>query len=242
MGRDGNYHGGSKPASAHIAAGAIRRGVLSSVELLEACLARIAAREGRSARGVISPATPRSGRRVKRTSGADRASCSGRCMDSPSASRMSSTPPTCLRNMAARACAAAVPTRDADAVARLRQAGAVIIGKTVTSEFGMYAPTSCRNPHDATARPACPRPAPPRRWRISWCRSHSARSILPRHCCRRRSAARSATSRVPASPAWAARISWCRGSPMSDFWRVPSRTSRCSPRSFRRTGNAAGCI
>ena len=28
--------------------------------------------------------------------------------------------------------------------------GAIIIGKTVTSEFGMYAATSCRNPHDAS--------------------------------------------------------------------------------------------
>ena len=40
------------------------------------------------------------------------------------------------------------PERDADAVAALRAAGAIVIGKTVTSEFGMYAPTSCRNPHD----------------------------------------------------------------------------------------------
>ena len=38
------------------------------------------------------------------------------------------------------------PEEDADAVDCLRAAGAIIIGKTVTSEFGMYAATSCRQP------------------------------------------------------------------------------------------------
>lgn len=45
------------------------------------------------------------------------------------------------------------PATDADAVGLLRAAGAVIIGKTVTSEFGMYALPSCRNPHDAGRSP-----------------------------------------------------------------------------------------
>src|SRR6201999_1714405 len=40
------------------------------------------------------------------------------------------------------------PDEDAEAVNRLREAGALVIGKTVTSEFGMYAATSCRNPYD----------------------------------------------------------------------------------------------
>jgi Asp-tRNA(Asn)/Glu-tRNA(Gln) amidotransferase A subunit family amidase len=42
------------------------------------------------------------------------------------------------------------PGQDADAVAALRGAGGIIIGKTVTSEFGMYVATSCRNPHDVS--------------------------------------------------------------------------------------------
>jgi Asp-tRNA(Asn)/Glu-tRNA(Gln) amidotransferase A subunit family amidase len=45
------------------------------------------------------------------------------------------------------------PTSDADAVARLRAAGAIIMGKTVTSEFGMYAHSSCRNPRDERRSP-----------------------------------------------------------------------------------------
>ena len=40
------------------------------------------------------------------------------------------------------------PAHDATAVARLRQAGAVIMGKTVTTECACYAPGKTRNPHN----------------------------------------------------------------------------------------------
>jgi Asp-tRNA(Asn)/Glu-tRNA(Gln) amidotransferase A subunit family amidase len=45
------------------------------------------------------------------------------------------------------------PATDADAVSLLRRAGAIIIGKTATSEFGMYHPSSTRNPHDLSRSP-----------------------------------------------------------------------------------------
>jgi Asp-tRNA(Asn)/Glu-tRNA(Gln) amidotransferase A subunit family amidase len=45
------------------------------------------------------------------------------------------------------------PARDAEAVARLRQAGAVILGKTVTTEFAFYRPGKTRNPHDPARTP-----------------------------------------------------------------------------------------
>jgi len=45
------------------------------------------------------------------------------------------------------------PFRDATAVARLRAAGAVIIGKTVTTEFAYFSPGKTRNPHDLTRTP-----------------------------------------------------------------------------------------
>jgi Asp-tRNA(Asn)/Glu-tRNA(Gln) amidotransferase A subunit family amidase len=45
------------------------------------------------------------------------------------------------------------PMRDATAVARLRTAGAVIIGKTVTTEFAYYHPGPTRNPHDLERTP-----------------------------------------------------------------------------------------
>ena len=44
--------------------------------------------------------------------------------------------------------------RDAASVAALREAGAVILGKTVTTEFAATEPRGTRNPHDLRARPA----------------------------------------------------------------------------------------
>jgi Asp-tRNA(Asn)/Glu-tRNA(Gln) amidotransferase A subunit family amidase len=45
------------------------------------------------------------------------------------------------------------PSRDATVVAMLRAAGAVIMGKTVTTEFATYAPGKTRNPHRADHTP-----------------------------------------------------------------------------------------
>jgi len=45
------------------------------------------------------------------------------------------------------------PRRDAAAVARLRTAGAVIMGKTVTTEYAYYHPGKTRNPHDPERTP-----------------------------------------------------------------------------------------
>ncbi|MFN4312436.1 MAG: amidase [Ferrovibrio sp.] len=45
------------------------------------------------------------------------------------------------------------PRRDAAAVAMLRQAGAVILGKTVTTEFAVYHPGKTANPLDPTRTP-----------------------------------------------------------------------------------------
>lgn len=45
------------------------------------------------------------------------------------------------------------PAKDADAVAMLRRAGAIVIGKTATSEFGMYHPSPTRNPRDLSRTP-----------------------------------------------------------------------------------------
>jgi Asp-tRNA(Asn)/Glu-tRNA(Gln) amidotransferase A subunit family amidase len=45
------------------------------------------------------------------------------------------------------------PVADAAVVARLRAAGAVILGKTVTTELATYAPGKTRNPHDPAHTP-----------------------------------------------------------------------------------------
>src|SRR5581483_11110238 len=46
-----------------------------------------------------------------------------------------------------------LPRNDAAAVARLRAAGAVIMGKTVTTEFAYFDPGKTRNPHDPARTP-----------------------------------------------------------------------------------------
>ena len=45
------------------------------------------------------------------------------------------------------------PAEDATAVARLREAGAIVLGKTVTTELAVYAPGKTRNPHDPERTP-----------------------------------------------------------------------------------------
>ncbi len=45
------------------------------------------------------------------------------------------------------------PARDAAVVAQLRAAGAIIMGKTVTTELATYAPGKTRNPHDPLHTP-----------------------------------------------------------------------------------------
>jgi Asp-tRNA(Asn)/Glu-tRNA(Gln) amidotransferase A subunit family amidase len=46
-----------------------------------------------------------------------------------------------------------LPTQDAMVVALLRQAGAILLGKTVTTELAVYAPGKTRNPHDPQRTP-----------------------------------------------------------------------------------------
>src|SRR6266404_8188733 len=45
------------------------------------------------------------------------------------------------------------PEQDAECVRRLRDAGAIVLGKTVTTEFAVYSPGKTRNPRDASRTP-----------------------------------------------------------------------------------------
>ncbi|MEI6758811.1 MAG: amidase [Betaproteobacteria bacterium] len=45
------------------------------------------------------------------------------------------------------------PTKDAEVVSRLRAAGAIVLGKTVTTEFAFMAPGRTRNPHNLACTP-----------------------------------------------------------------------------------------
>jgi Asp-tRNA(Asn)/Glu-tRNA(Gln) amidotransferase A subunit family amidase len=46
-----------------------------------------------------------------------------------------------------------VPNSDASVVTRLRAAGAIVLGKTVTTEFALFGPGKTRNPHDPRRTP-----------------------------------------------------------------------------------------
>ena len=46
-----------------------------------------------------------------------------------------------------------VPAQDAACVARLRAAGGIVLGKTVTTEFAFFRPGKTRNPHDPRRTP-----------------------------------------------------------------------------------------
>lgn len=50
-------------------------------------------------------------------------------------------------------CTGRTPSKDAALVATLREAGAIVLGKTVTTELAVYTPGKTRNPHDLERTP-----------------------------------------------------------------------------------------
>jgi len=131
----------------------IRDGVISSVEFVEACLARIKEIDGRvQAWTFLDP---------------DYALQQARAADER---RLSGQPigplhgvPIGIKDIFDTAdmptengsviYAGRTPSRDSAVVARLRAAGAIIMGKTVTTEFAYFAPGKTRNPHDPEHTP-----------------------------------------------------------------------------------------
>ena len=67
------------------------------------------------------------------------------------------------------------PERDADCVAWLREQGAVILGKTVTTEFATYQPPVTVNPHDPERTPGGSSSGSAAAVAAGWCRSPTAR-------------------------------------------------------------------
>ncbi len=135
------------------AAGAIRRGDTTSIALVEACLARIASTD----RELLAWVTVE----------ADVARSAARACDAASAAGRPSGPlhgvPLGIKDIidvagmpttaGAAAFAHTHPTRDATLVARLRSAGAVILGKTVATEFAFKDPAPTLNPWSADRTP-----------------------------------------------------------------------------------------
>src|SRR5918992_1489000 len=139
--------------SASEAARLIRHGLISSEQLVEACLARIREVESQvQAWTFLDP---------------DYALAQARALDQLRLSGQAIGPlhgvPVGIKDIFDTADmptengsvihAGRTPPRDATTVSRLRAAGAVIMGKTVTTEFAYFAPGKTRNPHNPDHTP-----------------------------------------------------------------------------------------
>jgi len=139
--------------SAAEAAQAIRDGALSSEELVRACLLRIRELEPRVQAWAFldedhALAQARAADDLKRT-GAPIGPLHGVPVGIKDIFDTADLP----TERGSALCAGRTPSRDAAAVALLRAAGAVILGKTVTTEFASAAPGKTRNPHDPERTP-----------------------------------------------------------------------------------------
>ncbi|MGH6954344.1 MAG: amidase [Alphaproteobacteria bacterium] len=139
--------------SATEAAAAIRGGRIASEELVRASLARIGERESQvKAWTFLDPELA-----LAQARAADRARRDGRPLgalhgvpvgikDIFDTADMPTENGSVLH-------AGRRPERDSTVVRRLREAGAVILGKTVTTEFAAYTPAATRNPRDLSRTP-----------------------------------------------------------------------------------------
>ncbi len=143
----------SAELGAREAAARIRAGTLGPVALLEACLARIRALDGRLAAWAhVDEAGARAAAQALEAS-ARAGRLAGPLHGVPVGIKdilhVAGMPTTA----GAKAFAHSRPARDATAVARLRAAGAIILGKTHTTEFAYRDPAPTRNPWDDAATP-----------------------------------------------------------------------------------------
>jgi Asp-tRNA(Asn)/Glu-tRNA(Gln) amidotransferase A subunit family amidase len=139
--------------SASEAAGLIRDGMISSKQLVEACLARIREVDAQVQAWAFLDADYA----LEQARAADQRRLSGQAVgplhgvpvgvkDIFDTSDMPSECGSILY-------AGRTPSRDATVVSLLRAAGAVIMGKTVTTEFAYFAPGKTRNPHNPEHTP-----------------------------------------------------------------------------------------
>ena len=128
------------------AADAIRRRTITSVALVEACLARVRELDRRCRRGRTSMPRARWPRPARATPSPPPAASADLFTACRWGSRTSSTSRACRRRRARGRSRTPRPTRDATVVARLRAAGAVIVGKTHTTQFAYRDPAPTRNP------------------------------------------------------------------------------------------------
>jgi Asp-tRNA(Asn)/Glu-tRNA(Gln) amidotransferase A subunit family amidase len=139
--------------SARAIVSAIRDRRLTAVSVMEACLARIAARESQvRAWSFLDADVARKRARV-----ADEWQAAGLPLGPLHGLPVGVKDVFDTSDMPSEYGSASLrgrrPTEDADAVSVLHRAGALIVGKTSTSEFGMYHPSPTHNPLDLSRSP-----------------------------------------------------------------------------------------
>lgn len=135
--------------SAVEAAGRIQAGELSSVELVSACLDRIVARDEEvRAWAYVDPEVV-----LREARDRDREGSRGPLHGVPVGVKDIVDTADQPTELGSPIHAGRRPPADAGSVARLRAAGAVILGKTVTTEFALFSPGPTTNPHDPARTP-----------------------------------------------------------------------------------------
>src|SRR2546429_5754561 len=139
--------------SASDAARLIRDGVVGSAELVQACLARVRETDAQvQAWAFLDP-----DHALAQARAADELRLGGRPVGPlhgvPVGIKDIIDPADMPTENGSVLCAGRTPSRDASVVAMLRAAGAVIMGKTVTTEFAVRAPGKTRNPHNPAHTP-----------------------------------------------------------------------------------------
>jgi len=139
--------------SATEAARLIRDGVVSSEQFVEACLARIAEVDGQiQAWAFLDPEYA-----LQQARAADQRRLSGAPVGAlhgvPVAIKDIFDTADMPTEYGSAIYAGRTPSRDASVVTMLRAAGAVIMGKTVTTEFAYFSPGKTRNPHNPEHTP-----------------------------------------------------------------------------------------
>lgn len=135
------------------AAAAIREGRITSVELVQDCLARVRAVDEKvQAWAFLDPEHA-----LRQAQAADAYRMTGRVLGPLHGVPVgikdlfdTSDYPT---EFGSALWTGRTPRHDATAVARLRAAGAIIMGKTITTEYAYYHPGKTRNPHDPSRTP-----------------------------------------------------------------------------------------
>jgi Asp-tRNA(Asn)/Glu-tRNA(Gln) amidotransferase A subunit family amidase len=131
------------------AARRIRAGTLTSEALVRACLERIAERED----AVGAWAWMDAARALTAARAADRNPPAGPLHGVPIAVKDIIDTFDMPTGLGFAPYAGRQPSWDAACVAACRRAGALVLGKTVTTEFAYFAPGKTRNPHDLDATP-----------------------------------------------------------------------------------------